>query len=112
MLKAARMKTWQGKCVVEEIVDGDTIKASIDLGFNVYIRATLRIKDAWAPELSEPGGDASRQFLEGWLPVGRILNVVSHRLDRYGRAEAQLTTMEGEDVATMIIKTGHAKPQK
>ncbi len=106
------VKTWQGKATIESVHDGDTVTASIDLGFNVWIRTKLRIKDAWAPELTEPGGDASRQFLEGFLPAGTVVTVLSHRLDKYGRAEATLTMEDGTDVAKTIIATGHAKAQQ
>ncbi len=109
MLKAARVKSWQGKCVVVEVWDGDTIHVTIDLGFNVFINTKVRIHNCWAPELKEPGGEASRNFLAGWLPPGTILLCESKRLDRYGRAEADLLTIKGEDVATVMISTGHAK---
>jgi len=46
-----------------EVHDGDTVRVRIDLGFNVITRQWIRLRDVWAPELSQLNGTAAKDFL-------------------------------------------------
>ena len=52
---------------VYEIIDGDTIKAVIDLGFGVQSVQTLRLRGLDAPELVSREGKEAKVFLEKLL---------------------------------------------
>ncbi len=47
-------------CQITRVHDGDTLSVRISINANV------RLKDCWAPELSEPGGTEAREQLKRW----------------------------------------------
>lgn len=49
------------------VIDGDTLVADLDLGFDTTLRTTLRLAGCNARELSEPGGREARAHLEELL---------------------------------------------
>jgi micrococcal nuclease len=67
--------------VVRRIVDGDTLRLDIDLGFNVWLHnIPIRLARIQAPEEDDP---EIRQFLEQYL--GKKVLLSSHGRDKYGR---------------------------
>lgn len=77
------------RAYVFDIVDGDTIKAVIDLGFGVRSVQTLRLRGLDAPEMNTTDGKKAKSFLEKMLtedgkskPV-LIRTVRSDKYDRY-----------------------------
>ena len=68
---------------VERVVDGDTLRVEIDLGFGIYLREYLRLRGIDAPELSTPEGKKAKAFVEKTLP--RSIVLTSTRDDKYGR---------------------------
>jgi endonuclease YncB( thermonuclease family) len=110
MFTPPKTRSWQGRAVIIENSDGDTLKAQIDLGFSITLTTKLRVAGVQAPEMASPRGAAARLFLFELVPPGSIVNVSSKRLDKYGRAEATLLLLDGRDVATLIIESGHGIP--
>jgi len=55
-----------------DIIDGDTIKAVIDLGFGFRTVQTLRLRGIDAPEIATADGKAAKEFLESVIanPTG------------------------------------------
>jgi endonuclease YncB( thermonuclease family) len=90
MLKAARIKTWQGRAEILEVHDGDTFKAWVDLGWNIYFRATIRVRGVNSPELPTFAGVQAQLFLRDLLKPGAVVTLNSKRLDLHGRAEADV----------------------
>ena len=78
------------------VVDGDTIDADIDLGFNLTFHRKIRLKDVYAPELSEPMGLEAMNHLSYLLTEFCFDEnkaepwVQSHGWDKYGRVEGVL----------------------
>lgn len=73
-----------------EVHDGDTVRVRIDLGFNMITRQWIRLKDVWAPELSQLGGHAAKDFL--------IQTLLDHTEGNY----VSLTTFWTQGVAKEI----------
>ena len=74
------------KAFVERVIDGDTIKVELDLGFNTRIRQTLRLKNLDCPEMDTREGKAAKRFVEDLLtgvPFIAIKTVKSDKYDRY-----------------------------
>lgn len=97
---------------VVRIIDGDTIVLDIDLGLSVW-RHDLRIRLAGvkAPELRQPGGKESREFLASLCPPASTLTVVTHkdRTEKYGRYLGTLYTNDQPvPINQLIIDAGHA----
>ena len=67
----------------------------------------IRLAGIDAPELAQPFGIESRNFLEQ-LILGRKVEVEERSLDRYGRKVAELTTTGGVDVNHSLVQNGLA----
>ena len=104
------------------VVDGDTIDAKIDLGFDVSVKKRVRFLGVNTPEsrtrdLEEKARglaakDRVRQLLEGTNKI----QLSSHGVGKYGRClgELYIDVVDGkekmtlESVNELLIKEGHA----
>lgn len=76
--------------VVLDVVDGDTFRVDVDLGFHLRARMLCRLAGLNAPEHDEPGGAEAREALASLLS-DRDVSVRSVRVDKYaGRFDAQV----------------------
>ncbi len=108
--KDAKKRSWQGAAVVVEIIDGDTIKCQVDLGFKISLLTNVRVHGCNSPELPTPLGVLALDFTRALIAPGDVLTLDSKRLDLYGRAEATVTLADGSDLASRLIGSGHAQP--
>lgn len=97
---------------VVKIVDGDTIDAEIDLGFDIKIKKRIRLSGINAPEsrtrnLAEKalGLKAKERLIE--LCVGTF-KIKSLGKGKYGRILGIPYTADGEDICQKLISEGHA----
>ena len=95
---------------VNRVIDGDTIEIDVDLGFRVTIRGSFRLLGLNAIELSQPGGKESRANLAAILPAGTAITLRSVKNDKYSRWDATITLPDGQDLTTLLIRTGWAAP--
>ena len=103
-----------------KIIDGDTLDALIDLGFEVQIRRRIRLKGINAPEsrtkdLAEKklGLAAKRRLGELLGPSGGVFVLISHGLGKYGRCLGEIFIEEGEEsINQQLINEGHAREYK
>jgi O-phosphoseryl-tRNA(Cys) synthetase len=58
---------WDYRAALVEVHDGDTIVALIDQGLSGRQEEALRLLDVWAPELADPGGAETTEFVRGWF---------------------------------------------
>jgi endonuclease YncB( thermonuclease family) len=69
-----------------EAIDGDTVKAVIDLGFNVSHTCRMRLWGINAPEMNTEAGKASKQYLSEAVEIGPIVaRTLKDKEDKYGR---------------------------
>lgn len=102
---------------VIRVIDGDTIKLKIDLGFRTFIEANCRIYGINAPELHSKvsmekiKAQEAKEWLEQELIEGTIVTIESKKLDKYGRPLVHLYYTLGDkivSIADRLIKKGHA----
>jgi endonuclease YncB( thermonuclease family) len=105
-----KKKSWQGAAVVVEVIDGDTIKCQVDLGFKISLLTNVRVAGCNSPELPTPAGVLALNFTRSLVQPGAVLTLDSKRLDLYGRAEAVVTLADGSDLAARLLGSGHASP--
>ena len=48
---------------LERVIDADTLKLRVDLGFGVWTVLTVRVRGIDTPELRTPEGDAAKAFV-------------------------------------------------
>jgi endonuclease YncB( thermonuclease family) len=107
------------KAVCSRIVDGDTIYALVDVGFNEYAYRVIRFEGINAPELhtgdQRAAGAAARDYLAGLIPPGTPI-VLDARPDTltFGRYVARVWALRLDDqpydVGAAMVAAGHAVP--
>lgn len=108
---------------VTKVIDGDTIEVEADLGFKVHLAGIrLRLRGINAPELEKGtpaerlAGEASKAYLTDLLE-GKTVEVETFKTstgrDRktFERYVADVT-IDGMDVAKLMLNGGHAVPMK
>ena len=111
---------YRGK--LERVIDGDTVDALIDVGFDIWIRKRIRFSglDAWASRTRDL--NEKKKSLAATERVKDLLNNVSskpgffriksHGIGKYGRVLGQLFIMDNEgnqwDINKTLITEGHA----
>lgn len=95
-----------------EVIDGDTFRCDVDLGFYVRVRMSCRLAGINAPDRGEGGYSEARAALATILAAGPV-TVRSVRPDKYaGRFDALVTVQRqpGESllVQRWLIDSGFA----
>jgi endonuclease YncB( thermonuclease family) len=89
------------EAIVERVIDGDTIKLDIDLGFTIHWKSSCRLYGINAPELKSKIAEVreaakeSRQYLIDNLQAGSTILIQSRELDKYGRPLVEVFFGEG-----------------
>ena len=103
-----------------KIVDGDTLDALIDLGFEVHIKRRIRLKGIDSPESRTKDLEEKKLGLAAKRRLGAILEasegkfvLLSHGVGKYGRCLGEIFIQEGEEsINQQLINEGHAKEYK
>ena len=99
------------------IVDGDTLDADIDLGFDVHVKKRIRLYGVNTPEsrtrdLEEKArGKAATLYVEGWFIAhcerGVEFTLLSKELGKFGRVLGIVKT-DSRTLNEDLITDGHA----
>ena len=107
---------------LDRVLDGDTIDAIIDLGFDIHVKKRIRFQGINAPEsrtkdLKEKAkGLAAKDRLKAILEGAKTIHLCSHGVGKYGRClgELHVDVVDGKEQLTLanvnelLIKEGHA----
>ena len=110
------------KIKLDRVVDGDTIDAYIDLGFDVSVKKRIRFMGINTPEsrtrdLEEKArGLAAKDRVKQLLEGADVIQLESHGVGKYGRCLGELSiyVVDGkqgltlQSVNQLLIKEGHA----
>ena len=100
---------------VEKVIDGDTVKVRLDLGFRVWARQILRLRDIDCPETGTPSGEEAKNFVRSHLKESQYIIIRSSRSDKYDRYLADIFIPQpgggGEDIYlnNLLLQTGRAE---
>src|SRR3954451_1808861 len=100
---------WIVPAQVVEIVDGDTVRLDLDLGWHITYRIRVRIVGINAPEMKTPAGVAAKQFAATLLKPGDQVTFSSGSLDKWGRPLGEI--IYGPDnlhFGQEMLRAGHA----
>ena len=114
---------YEYKMQLVRVVDGDTVDAEINLGFDVKIKKRIRFMGINAPEsrtrdLEEKArGLAAKDRVKQLLNGCKNITLKSHGIGKFGRClgEIFLDVVDGKEKITveslneLLIKEGHAK---
>lgn len=99
---------WHANAEVLRVVDGDTFRARLDLGWRVFIESDIRLACLNAAELHTRAGNAAGANLKTILPAGLRVLIISTRIDKYGRAVAFVQMPDGSDLGAALVASGFA----
>jgi micrococcal nuclease len=94
------------KAYLKNIVDGDTIKVVLDLGFEIYREEILRLKDVYASELGTKEGSEHKKILEKILRDVDVVVLRTYQFDMYKRYVCDLFYDKNEKDAQKIANSG------
>ena len=100
---------------VERVYDGDTLYATLQLGFDIFKYSSIRVSGIDTPELrgSSPAEKVLARKARDRMKklCGKEIWVESlngGEADKYGRVLASVYQLDGTDIAAVLIKEGHA----
>lgn len=101
--------------ICTRVVDGDTIDARVDLGFNVWIECRVRLEGIDAPETrtknleEKQAGLKTKAFLQAIMhECGHKFVLKSHGVGKYGRCIGTIY-VHGENINQRLLAEGYAE---
>jgi micrococcal nuclease len=105
---------YEYQATVVDVIDGDTVRLDVDLGFSIRQRMALRLYGINAPEMvgaTKAAGVLARLFLMAMFPLdGRVtIRTFKDKTDKYGRILADIFTQNDlVPVSKRMVDAGHA----
>ena len=93
---------------VERVIDGDTLKVQIDLGFGILTRQVIRLRGIDAPEMDTQAGKAAKEFVIRELEKEPYVTIKSTRSDKYDRYLADIFYKGSLYLNQRLLDEGHA----
>jgi len=103
------------KAIITRVVDGDTFKADIDLGFKIKMSSTFRVLDLDTPETYRPINEAERSHGKQAtsrakeLLLGKEVTLFSRKKGKYGRYLCDVILESGENFSEIMKREGLQK---
>lgn len=102
---------YEYRASIIRVIDGDTVRARLDLGCDVRIDLTLRLYGINAPELNTEAGVAAREHLIALIGDSLVVvRTIKDKREKYGRYLATLVGPLGTDINDRMVADGHAAP--
>ena len=105
------------KSRLDRVVDGDTVDAFIDLGFDTHVKKRIRLygMDAWESRTRD-----KEEKVKGLAAKARLIQIldennnefilVSHGGGKFGRCVGELfITSDSDSINNQLVSEGHAK---
>lgn len=97
------------------VIDGDTVDASIDLGFDVWVKKRIRLYGIDTPETrtrdleEKRAGIVAKERLAEllWASEGAFI-LLSHGVGKYGRCLGTIY-IDNQDINMLLLSEGLAK---
>jgi competence protein ComEA len=106
------MKPYTYNAIVQEVIDADTFRLTVDLGFHIQtnlLENPVRLAGIDVPEIGTEQGQKATNFVKGRM-AGREVLVHTIKTGRYGRWLARINHPEWEDeLTTLLLKRGYYK---
>lgn len=108
---------YQYKASILRVVDGDTMDASVDLGFNTFSIMRLRLTDINTEELTNKDLEkralafSAKERVEKIIQekgVSVTINTLKDRKEKYGRYLAKVTFSDGSCLNDILVQEGLA----
>ena len=100
-------------CKVTRVVDGDTIDVDVDLGFNIWHKARVRLAGIDTPETRTRNkaekvlGMAAKARLKGLIKGNKVYLHCTKEKGKFGRILADIV-VDGRSLNKQLVDEGHA----
>jgi endonuclease YncB( thermonuclease family) len=109
LIKKLESLTYKFYGTVVKVVDGDTVKIHIDLGFGVFTQQNIRVANINCPELSTQDGKNARDYLNLLLPTGTKVVIRTEKYRQsFTRYVGDIYLDDGQSVADIMVNAGLA----
>ena len=106
---------YEYKAKLDRVLDGDTVDALVDLGFDVWVKKRIRLEGIDAPETrtrdleEKDRGLVTKERLTGLLEAsnGEFV-LVSHGVGKYGRCIGTIY-IDKENINQLLLSEGLAE---
>lgn len=99
---------YEYKCKLERVIDGSTIDAEVDLGFNVFVKQRIRLYGIETPSIQgttpdeREQGVLARSRLIELLPKFFIVKTILNSRGKYGRVMGYIYVIDDAGIRTCI----------
>lgn len=100
--------------VITKVVDGDTLDATVDLGFNIFTNIRFRLYGLDTPEIhsADPTlratANKAKQLVETLL--NKSVTIKTYKPDKYGRWLAEIYIDGGSSINKQLLEQNLAVP--
>lgn len=98
------------RAFLEKVVDGDTLRVQVHLGFGLTTRQYVRLRGINAPERGTPAGERARAFVEKELRGESFLTIKTSTSGKFDRYIADVFYKNGIYLNQRLLDTSHATP--
>jgi len=95
--------TYEYTATVENVVDGDTLDLSIDLGFKVKTTQRVRLARIDAPERTQPGYAEAKDFVRD-VALKKAVLVKTYKASKWGYYLADITLADGRNLNDTLVQ--------
>jgi micrococcal nuclease len=98
------------RCTILKVIDGDTVDADVDLGFDIHAKMRFRLAGINAPEMNTPEGKAAREYLILMMPPESEFTVCTQkdRKEKFGRYLGTFLGSGSLSINQLMVEAGHA----
>lgn len=100
--------TYEYKATIENVVDGDTVDVSVDLGFKVTTRQRVRLARIDTPERAQPGYAAAKDFVREAV-LNKAVMLKTQKVSKWGYYLAEITLEDGRNLNDTLVQVQLAK---
>lgn len=107
-------RTYEVEKVIE-VVDGDTLDVQLDLGFNIYYQARVRLNGINTPESRTKDirekelGFLAKAFTTAFVINSKSLTLVVEKREKFGRELGKILNEKNESLGDALIAAGLAR---
>ena len=101
-----RRKLYTHIANIVHVIDGDTMEAVADCGFNHATPQKLRLRGIDTPELSSRAGQRAREFVRARMNAVDFVVITTHRPGKFGRYIADVFYLPGESDPAIVLRQG------
>ncbi len=104
---------WEYRVTVDEVIDGDTIDVTVDLGFETYKKVRLRLSGVDTHETYGVDEDSKEfrlgkretRFVESWCKNADEIRIRTEKTGKYGRWLAKVYSQSGAELNQELRNT-------